>query len=77
MKNYIFACCSLFENDVKQFKIVAEDEYNAVKKGMLAFSNDNIDELAWQASPNYPTDINGLFAAYEEIPFSVIEVSNF
>jgi len=77
MKKFVVGICSMFENDVKLFAITAENKYEAVKKGMLEHSDNNIDEIAWQASPNYPTDYEGLCCVYEEIPFSVIEVGSF
>ena len=77
MKNYVVGICSMFENDVKLFAITAENKYEAVKKGMLEHSNNDVDELAWQASPDYPTDYDGLCTVYEEIPFCVMEVGSF
>ena len=77
MKNYVVGILSMFENDLKLFKITAENEYQAVKQGMLEFCGDSPhrqDELDWQNSEDYPTDIKGLYEAYEDIPFSVIEI---
>lgn len=64
----------MFENDLKLFKITAENEYKAVKKGMLEFSNNDENELNWQNSEDYPKDIEGLYRAYEDIPFNIIEI---
>ncbi len=80
MKNYIVGILSMFENDLKLFKIVAENEYEAVKKGMIEFSGNEENkeyEINWQNSKDYPTDLEGLYCVYEEVPFSVIEVSQF
>lgn len=78
MKNYVVGILSMFENDLKLFKISAENEYNAVKKGMLEFCKDNEDslqcEVEWQNSEAYPKDYKGLINAYEDIPFNVIEI---
>lgn len=78
MKNYVVGILSMFENDLKLFKITAENEYEAVKKGMVEFAGDEESrkhEIAWQNSEQYPKDYEGLFSVYEELPFSVIEVS--
>jgi hypothetical protein len=34
-------------------------------------------EIDWQNSPDYPTDLEGLYSVYEEVPFSVVEVGSF
>ena len=38
MKNYVVGILSMFENDLKLFKVMAENEYEAVKKGMVEFT---------------------------------------
>jgi hypothetical protein len=40
MKKYVVAVISFFDSDVKQFKVDAENEYEAVKKGVLAFTKE-------------------------------------
>jgi RecB family exonuclease len=78
MKNYVVGILSMFENDLKLFKVTAENEYEAVKKGMVEFAEDEENkqyEIDWQNSEDYPKDYEGLFSVYEEVPFSVIEVS--
>ena len=77
MKNYVVGILSLFENDLKLFKITAENNYEAVKKGMIEFCPDEEAkqyEIDWQNSEQYPDNYEDLFYAYEEIPFNVIEV---
>ena len=37
MKNYVVAIISLFDNKIKQFKITAENDFEAVKKSMIDF----------------------------------------
>lgn len=74
MKNYVVGILSFFENDLRLFKIEAENEYEAVKKGMLEFTENNEDELDYQNSDKYPTDLEGLEVAYEEFPFNIIEI---
>ena len=57
MKNYVVGILSMFENDLKLFKVMAENEYEAVKKGMVEFT-DNPEskqyEIDWQNSEEYP-----------------------
>lgn len=78
MKNYVVGICSMFENEVKLFKISAENEYEAIKIGMLELVSDDEEskqyELDWQNSENYPQDLDDLSYAYQEIAFSVIEI---
>ena len=80
MKKYIVGILSMFENDLKLFKIEAESDYEAVKKGMIEFSGDEENrkyEIDWQNSNEYPKDLEGLYSVYEEVPFNVIEVAEF
>jgi len=80
MKNYVVGILSMYENELRLFKISAENEYEAVKKGMIEFSSNEEtkqDELTFQGTDEYPKDIKGLHSLYEEIPFSVIEVKSF
>lgn len=77
MKNYVVGILSMFENDLKLFKVSAENKYEAVKKGMVEFCStekSKQDEIEWQNHEDYPTDFDGLHNAYEEIPFDVIEI---
>ena len=79
MKNYVVGILSTFENDLKLFKITATSEYEAVKKGMLEFFDDEDakeSEIKWQSSEDYPKDLEGLWFSYEEMPFNVIEIKN-
>lgn len=77
MKNYVVGILSMFENDLKLFKVTAENKYEAVKKGMVEFCDDEESkkhEIDWQNSEDYPKDFEGLYSVYEELPFNVIEV---
>jgi len=77
MKNYVVGIISMFDNDLKLFKVIAEDEYNAVKKAMVEFAGNEENqkhEIDWQNSKEYPTDLKGLESVYEEVPFAIIEV---
>jgi len=76
-KNYVVGILSMFENDLKLFKVTAENEYEAVKAGMMQFADTpkaKEVELEWQESAAYPKDLEGLHSAYEDMPFAVIEV---
>lgn len=80
MKKYVVGVLSMFENDLKLFKIEAESDYEAVKKAMVEFAanpESKQHEIDWQNSEDYPTDLEGLCRVYEEVPFSVIEVGSF
>ena len=69
----------MFENDLKLFKITAENKYEAVKRGMVEFCTDTKSrqfEIDWQNSEDYPEDFEGLYSVYEELPFNVIEVND-
>lgn len=77
MKNYVVGILSMFENDLKLFKITAENEYDAVKKGMVEFCDNEESkqfEINWQNSEDYPKTFEELLNAYEEFPFNVIEI---
>ena len=77
MKNYVVGILSMFENDLKLFKVTTKSEYEAVKIAMIMF-NENQEarqaEIDWQNSEQYPDNYEDLFYAYEETPFNVIEI---
>jgi hypothetical protein len=80
MKKYIVSICSFFDYEVKSFEIEAENEYEAVKKGMIEFSEKESykkSELGIQNSEQYPKTIEELNNFYEEMDFAVIEVGSF
>ena len=77
MKNYVVGILSMFENSLRLFKVTSDNEYEAVKQGMILFcENDESKqhEIDWQNSDDYPKTIQDLSYAYEEVPFDVIEV---
>lgn len=77
MKNYVVGILSMFENDLKLFKVTAENKYEAVKKGMIEFYENEESkqyEIDFQSSEDYPETYEDLFNAYEEVPFNVIEI---
>ena len=78
---YVVALISFF-NEIKQFTIYAENEYDAVKKAMVEFTNDKYksEEIEFQLSEGYPKDILELtdyLSNSENMSFSVIEVGSF
>ena len=80
MKNYVVCIHSMFENNLKIYKISAENEYEAVKKGMIEFTENAENKqykIDLQNSEDYQTNLDGLYSFYDEIKFSVIEVGSF
>ena len=74
MKNYVVGIPSLYDNELKLFKISAKNEYEAIKLGMLESCNNDEGELELQSSEDYPKDLDGLYDLYEEIPFNIVEI---
>ena len=77
MKNYVVGILSMFDNDLKLFKITAENEYEAVKKAMVEFCETGKGkemEIDFQNSIFYPKDLEGIYSFYEEHPINVIEI---
>jgi hypothetical protein len=78
---YVVALISFFENEIKQFTIYAENEYDAVKKAMVEFTNDKYksEEIEFQLSEGYPKDILELthYLSNSDMSFSVMEVGSF
>ena len=80
MKNYVVAICCFLEPEIKLFKIQAENDYEAVKKGMLEYTPEKYkdDTIELMNSIDYPKDLKSLIAFYVEMElmFSVIELNN-
>jgi hypothetical protein len=78
MKNYVVGILSMFENDLKLFKVEADNEYEALKKGMLEFTPDEYKEheLEFQNGAICPPNFESLTGYYEvgEIITEVIEI---
>ena len=78
MKKYVVAVISFFDNDLKQFIIEAENEYEAAKKGLIEFTSEEhkASEIEHQNIEDYPKDIDELESYYIdcEIGINVIEV---
>ena len=77
MRNYVVGILSMFENDLKLFKITTESEYEAVKKAMIEFCDDEdskMNEIDWQNSDDYPKNIEEMISYYEDVPFNIIEI---
>lgn len=77
MKNYVVGLLSMFENDLKLFKVSAPSEYDAFKIAIIDFCDTQESkqhEIDWQNSQEYPKTYKELYSYYEEIPFNVIEI---
>jgi hypothetical protein len=82
MKKYVCAILSFFDNDIKQFKIEADSEYEAAKKAILeSFDNEDskLSEMDFQNSADYPQDFKTLETMLHngDTVISVIEVTAF
>ena len=80
MKKFVVALISFFENEIKQFKIEAESDYDAVKKTLVEFAGEHKGgEIEFQNSADYPKNIEALDDHLNncEMGFSVIEVKDF
>jgi len=80
MKKYIVSICSFFEYKIKSFEIEAENEYEAIKKGMIESSEKESykkSEIGLQNRSDYPKTIEELRDLYDEMEFAVIEVGSF
>lgn len=78
MKNYVVAIISFFENQIKQYPVSAENEYEALKIGLLNFTHEEhrADEVDFQKSEKYPKTLNELeqYLANGDMSGSVIEI---
>ena len=56
MKTFVVGILSLFDHKLKLLKINAENEYEALKKGMIESCNEKYKqaEINWQNSEEYP-----------------------
>ena len=78
MKNYVVGILSMEDNDLKLFKVEAENKYDALKKGMMDFTPDEYKEyeLEFQNSeicaPNFESLTDFYFNG--EIMTNVIEI---
>lgn len=78
MKNYVVGILSMYENDLKLFKVQAEDKYEALKKGMVDFTSEEYKEheIEFQNGAICPPNFESLTGYYEvgEIITNVIEI---
>ena len=56
VKTFVVGILSLFDHKLKLLKINAENEYEALKKGMIESCNEKYkqEEINWQNSEEYP-----------------------
>lgn len=78
-KKYVVAIMSYFNNEIRQYVIDAESNYEAVKLSMLRYweSEDGLnDEVDWQNHPDYPKTYEDLKVSLfnSDMNVSVIEI---
>lgn len=56
VKTFVVGILSLFDYELKLLKINAENEYEALKKGMIESAGEKYkqEEIDWQNSEEYP-----------------------
>lgn len=79
MNKYVVAIINFFDNELKQFIIEAESDYEAFKEAMVKSCKDEesaIHERSWQSSNDYPKTIEELdyTSANWDLAFSVIKI---
>ena len=79
MKRFVVAIMSYFDNELEQYVINSESEYEAVKSSMLVywkFKGGLKDEENWQNLPDYPKTYEELKRALfdSDMNVSVIEI---
>ena len=78
MKNYVVGILSMFDHDLKLFKIEAENKYDALKKGMVEYTSEEVRhyEIEFQNGEVCPPTFEGLtdYYANGEIMTEVIEI---
>lgn len=78
MKNYVVGILSMFDHDLKLFKVEAEDKYDALKKGMVNYTSEEYrhHEIEFQNSDLCPPNFESLTGYYEvgEIITNVLEL---
>ena len=78
MKNYVVGILSMYENDLKLFKVDAENKYEALKKGMVEYTPEENRhyEIEFQNGEVCPPNFESLTGYYEvgEIITNVMEI---
>ena len=78
MKKYVVGILSMFDHDLKLFKIDAENKYEALKKGMVEYTSeeDRHYEIEFQNGEVCPPTFEGLtdYYANGEIMTEVIKL---
>ena len=81
MKKYVVGVLSFFENNIKLYKVEAENEYEAIKKAMVEFTPEKYreEELEFQNSEDYPKTLEDLKSMLlgSDIVTSAIEINKF
>jgi hypothetical protein len=77
-KNYVVGILSMYENDLKLFKVDAENKYEALKKGMVEYTPEENRhyEIEFQNGEVCPPNFESLTGYYEvgEIITNVMEI---
>ena len=78
VKTFVVGILSLFDYELKLLKINAENEYEALKKGMIESCNEKYkqEEIDWQNSEEYPKTYEELVGLLytSDICVNVIEI---
>lgn len=82
MNKYVVALISFFDNEIKQFKIEAHSEYDAIKKAMVEMCSSEESkesELEFQKSEHFPKDMEGYneYLANGDMDACITEVKEF
>ena len=79
MKNYVVALIDFFDNKIKQYKVEAENEYEAFKIAYLQFMDNDKNTKEWLESDKFPETMIGIMGNIGdwEMDCSIIEVKEF
>lgn len=81
-KTYVVTTLGFLNRTINSKKIIAQNEYDAIKKMMVLLcgedENAKADELAWQESDDYPKTLDELdeMFFYKDMTVNVIEIDN-
>lgn len=81
MKNYVIAISHYEENGINQYKISADNEFEALKLVMVEMfetEEGRESEIKYQESDDYPEDLEGFYDTYgDNYYIAVTEVKEF